>query len=183
MNLEGRAFLRFQLFSPHGSLLSFNLLAPSQFILFYRFSHSVVTSIKQSIEDYITALNQDITLIQATLQSKSAFVAAINAKSSMKNVHLESNWFGLGAVRITPSYLKEDVPSGDSEHDINEFNAMVAEKLAEQDQNLFRTGLSPGTTRVCIFIGVVRTFILLLAATTGIDFLFLSFLGFIANDG
>jgi len=117
--------------------------------------HYSVTSIKQSIEEYSASLNQDITLIQATLQSKSAFAEAVSAKSSMKNVQLESSWFGLGAVRITPSYLKEEEASGDAERDINEFNSMVAEKLSEQDQNLFRTGVSPGTTRACILVGVV----------------------------
>jgi hypothetical protein len=114
-----------------------------------------VVSPKENIQSYGTSLSDEIRLILSTLQFKTTFAEAVNAIKMIKNVSTEASWFGLGAVRCTPSYIKEDAISSDVERDVNDLNDMIVNRLSEQDPNLFKKGMVPGTTRTCILIGVV----------------------------
>lgn len=117
--------------------------------------HSPVNSPKQNVEAYAAALADEIQLIQSTLQFRSAFAEALKEVKSLKSVQVDEGWFGLGALRYTPPYIKDDVVSMEVEQDVNELNSMMVDNLTEQDVNLFRHGVVAESNRTCILVGVV----------------------------
>jgi len=137
VNFDGRTYLRFQLFSPH------------------------VVPTKDVAAEYATMLKEEGKLIETTLAFRKVFADAVDVLSpvtkTLKNVHVDEGWFGLGAVRYTPGYIKEDSLSPEIEKDVNDLNALIVDKLTEQDPNLFKRGLVRGTTRTCVLIGVVSS--------------------------
>jgi len=133
VNFEGRTYLRFQFFSPNGS--------PK----------------KENVEAFTVPLMEEVKLIESTLKAREGFKKAIEKEKDFQYVVPEEGWFGLGAVRCIPSYIRDDGHlSPEVEKDINELNDMVTDTLIQQDQNLYQKGYIAGTNHACVMVGVDR---------------------------